>query len=41
MVGDKNNLLTITVDGSGGTTTIQISRTQGIGMPGAGSNDNG
>lgn len=41
MVGDKDNLLTITVDGSGGTTTIQISRTQGIGMPGTGSNDNG
>ena len=41
MVGDKNNLLTISIDGSTGTTTIQISRTTGIDMPMPGSNDNG
>jgi hypothetical protein len=41
MVGDKNNLLTISVDGSTGTTTIQISRTTGVDMPIPGSIDNG
>lgn len=41
MAGDKNNLLTISVDGSTGTTTIQISRTTGVDMPVPGSNDNG
>jgi hypothetical protein len=41
MVGDKNNLLTISADSADGMTTISISRTSGIGMPGQGSNDNG